>query len=87
MEKVVELDFLDLLYVKFSNLNFIYEVKKFQLFCGEKLQGKKSIEPFSFYKIFLANVTFCIEDSIFFNFQNILCANFFLCFQTFCFCW
>lgn len=66
MEKVVDLDFLDLLYVKFSNLNFIYEVKKFQLFCGEKRQGKKSSEPFSFYKIFFANVTFFIEDSIFF---------------------
>ena len=66
MEKVVELDFLDLLYVRFINLNFIYEVKKFQLFCGEKLQGKKSIEPFSCYKVFLANVTFYVEDGIFF---------------------
>ena len=46
MEKVVELDFLDLLYVKFNDLNFIYEVKKFQLFVGTSFKERSLVNLF-----------------------------------------
>lgn len=77
MEKVVELDFLDLLYVKFSNLNFIYKVKKFQLFVGTSFKERSLVNLFPCIRFSWQTLHFARKTVYFFNFQNILSAIFF----------